>query len=87
MEGLTEVVQWEWENVKDSTNSCEGVKFMDRLDIKPERMAISKNNAHISDLGNLEEDDANYQSWDTFEREAVGRGDDEYILGDHTIKM
>lgn len=47
-------------NVKDSTNSCEGIKFMDRLDIKPERMAISKNNAHISDLGNLEDDDANY---------------------------
>lgn len=87
MEGLIEVVQWEWENVKDLINFCEGIKFMDRLDIKFERMAISKNNVYIFDLGNLEEDDVNYQSWDIFEREVVGRGDDEYILGDYIIKM
>lgn len=46
--------------MKDSTNSCKSIKFGDGLGIKAERVVIIKNDAHISYLGNLEDDDANY---------------------------
>lgn len=59
MEGPIYVLQWEYRKVKDSTDSYRSIKFRDWLIIKAEKVVIIKNDAHISDLGDLEYD-ANY---------------------------